>query len=105
MYIFNVTFNIDDTIIDEGLSFFKQRYIPEAIKKGMLFNPRLCYIYPSHEDDEGKSYSIQFYVKSEAILEEWKQTIGQPLHQEIVDRFRKGVIGFVTLMEELDLDI
>ena len=104
MYIFNVTFNIDDAIIDEGLSFFKQIYIPEATTNGLLFNPRICYVYPNHDDDEGKSYSIQFYVESRMILEEWRLTIGEPLHQEIIDRFGSGVIGFVTLMEVLDLD-
>ena len=104
MYIYNITFHIDDTTVNEGLMFLKQEYIPKATQNGMLFNPRICFIQTDREEN-GKSYSVQFYVKNKTILNDWQETVGHVLHRELVKRFGEKIIGFATLMEELDLGI
>ncbi len=104
MYIFNITFHIEDSIIDEGLVFLKQEYIPKAVQNGMFFNPRICFVLPKHKED-GKNYSVQFYVKNKTILNDWQETVGQPLHKEIANRFGEKLLGFVTVLEELDLEV
>jgi hypothetical protein len=103
MFIYNITFHIDDSIHKEALIFLKKEYIPQAEKGGLFFNPRLCHI-ASAEENDGWSYSVQFYVKNRTLLNDWWATTGKELTELLQKRFGSQVAGFGTLLEELDLD-
>lgn len=103
MLIYNITFHIDDSIHDEAVRFLTNSYIPQAKKNGVLFNPRFCRVHSNH-DDHGKSYSVQFYVKNQDLLNEWWTITGKELHDEITKTFQDKLIGFTTILEELDID-
>ena len=103
MLIYNITFHIDDSIHRKAIDFIKNEYIPKALKSGILFNPRLCKIHAAH-DDSGWSYSVQFYVKNQSLLNEWWSMEGEKLQNEITRHFSNKMLGFTTLLEEIDID-
>ena len=102
MLVYNITFHIDDSVHEEVVDYLKNEYIPEAGRNGFLVQPRLCRIHPSH-GEAGQSYAIQFYVKDRKTLDNWLYSQGEKLHRQIIIRFGDKVVGFSTLMEELDL--
>ncbi len=104
MFIYNITFHIEDDIHEQALSFLKMEYISSALAGGMLFNPRLCRIYSEHLE-EGKSYSIQFYVKNTEILNDWIESVGTVLNGKLVTLFGNKLLGFTTYMKELDIEL
>lgn len=104
MIIYNTTFHVEDNVHDMFLFFIRNKFVPQAIDSRLLFEPRLTHIYKQH-DDNGRSYSLQFRVKDIETLNQWVTSTEQVIQSEIVKNFGHKVAGFVTLMEEVDLDI
>lgn len=102
MIIFNTTFHLDDDIHTAGLDYLKKVYIPEAANSGFLFEPRLLLIHRQHEEG-GTSYSLQFRVKNADTVNHWLANDGQILQKELATRFGNKMMGFVTLLEEIEL--
>ena len=103
MIIYNTTFHIEEDIHQECLSYLKKEYIPKAMASGFLLQPYLRRILQTAED-EGASYSVQFHVKNIDTLNYWLQKEGVDIHQELVARFGSKIVGFSTLLEDIELD-
>jgi antibiotic biosynthesis monooxygenase (ABM) superfamily enzyme len=102
MIIFNTTFHVEDDILDDYIAFMKEIYILRAADSGFLHEPRFARIHSQHEES-GSSYSLQFRVKNVDTLDHWLATGGQALQQELTARFGNKALGFVTVLEEIDL--
>lgn len=102
MIIFNTTFHVEDDVLNDYITFMKEVYILKASGSGFLHEPRFARIHSQHEES-GSSYSLQFKVKNVDTLNHWFSTEGQALQEELTSRFGKKVLGFVTLLEEIDL--
>ncbi len=100
MIVYNTTFHIDKGILEEGMTYLKEVYLPRASESGFLQNPLLRRILS--EEEEGVSFSVQFHVKNVDTLNFWLENEGQILHQELVSRFGSKIVGFSTLLEEID---
>lgn len=103
MIIFNTTFHVEDDMHDMFIFFLKNKYVPKAVESGFLTDPRLAHIYKQHEE-KGKSYSLQFRVKDVDTLNQWLSAGEKMIQMEIADRFGHKVMGFITLLEEIDLE-
>lgn len=101
MIVYNTTFHIDNEVLDEGIAYLKEVYLPRASASGFLLNPLLRRVL-HHDGDEGVNYSVQFHVKNVDTLNFWLEGEGRVLHQELVDRFGRKIAGFTTLLEEID---
>ena len=102
MIIYNTTFHIHKEIVAECLEFLKNTYIPKATASGLLFEPCLRRILHS-EDEEGENYSVQFNTKDMQALNEWIRLVGAALQQELVKRYQDKIVGFSTLLEDIEL--
>jgi len=80
----------------------KETYIVAASGSGFLHSPRFCRIHAQHEES-GSSYSLQFSVKNVDTLNHWFATQGEALQKELTTRFGNKALGFVTLLEEIEL--
>lgn len=102
MIIFNTTFHVEDEILDDYIRFMKETYIATAAGSGFLHEPRFCRIHAQHEES-GSSYSLQFKVKNVDTLNHWFTTEGQALQEKLTTQFGNRALGFVTLLEEIEL--
>lgn len=103
MIIYNTTFHIDNDSHHEFIDYLKKEFIPQSLASGLLTRARLSRILSQHVD-EGESYSLQYHVKDNATLNEWITKEGQALQQSLVLKFKEKVVGFTTLLEEVELD-
>lgn len=103
MIIYNTTFNIENDILDECLEYLKKNYIPRAVASGFLRTPYLRRILQD-ESEDASSYSVQFHVKNPETLEYWMESEGSTLQKELITRFGTKIVGFSTLLEEIDLE-
>lgn len=101
MIVYNTTFHIDNGVLDEGLAFLVDVYLPRASASGFLQNPLLRKVL-HNSTDEGISFSVQFHVKNIDTLNFWLENEGKLLHQELVTKFGPKIAGFSTLLEEID---
>ncbi|MBK5721587.1 DUF4286 family protein [Dysgonomonas sp. Marseille-P4677] len=102
MIIFNTTFHVEDDVCNNYLAFMKEIYIPKAANSGFLHEPRFAKIHAQHEQS-GTSYSLQFKVKNVDTLNYWFEKEGESLQKELTSHFGNKALGFVTLMEEINL--
>lgn len=102
MIVYNTTFHIHKDVLNECLEYLKSKYIPKAAESGHLQDPMLRRILNS-ENEEGESFSVQFHTKDITTLNSWAQNIGAELQQDLVKRFKDKVIGFSTLLEDIEL--
>ncbi len=101
MIIYNITFHVDNTILEEYIEFLKKQYIPEALKGEILESPRLCKILADSKDGSS-SYSLQFHVENTNLLNDWWKENGNRLNDLMLERFADKVMGFTTLLESID---
>lgn len=101
MIVYNTTFHIDNEILDECLLYLKKEYMSKAIASGFLYQPCLRRVMQTVRE-EGSSYSVQFLVKNVDTLNFWLQSEGEAMHKALVNRFGNKVVGFTTLLEDID---
>ncbi|WP_165022273.1 MULTISPECIES: DUF4286 family protein [unclassified Dysgonomonas] len=102
MIIFNTTFHVDDDIKDAYLRFMKEIYVPRAQTSGFLHAPCFSRIHHQHEEG-GTSFSLQFKIKNVETLNHWLSADGQELQKELTAKFGNKALGFMTLLEEIEL--
>ena len=101
MIIYNTTYHIDKQIFEEALRYLKEIYIPQAVESGFLQSPHLSRVMNTPEE-EGTGIALQFHVKNQETLHYWLEHEGRSYHQQLSKKFGEKILGFVTLLEELD---
>lgn len=102
MIVYNTTFNAEEAIADEFIVWLKKEYVPKATKSGKLTDPRLTSVL-SHDNGNGKNYSLQFRTESIDELDDWYKDCGYELVELLTKQFGNKVAGFSTLLEEMEL--
>ena len=103
MIIYNITFHIEKDIVPECLNFLKSIYIPLATQSGFMHSPCLHCVLPHSEEEEGCSFAVQFRVKNIDTLNYWIEREGQAISRQLIQQFGSKVIGFTTVLEEIEL--
>lgn len=103
MIIHNTTYHVENEMNSLFVLFLKEHYIPRATESGLFTNPRLLLIQSQHVA-EGVNYSLQFSAKDEEAVNIWFKQVGDNLNRTLTLRFGNEVLGFVTLLDEINLD-
>ncbi len=101
MLIYNTTFHVDDSVVNDYISYMKSFYIPEAQENGFLLFSCFARIQSQYEDS-GVSFSLQFKVKNSDTLIYWQQNMGMELTGKLNGKFGNKVLSFSTVLEEID---
>lgn len=101
MLIYNTTFQIDANEAQNLVIYLHEKYIPEAVKSGIMKNARMCRIL-SHRDNDSECFSVQFEVEDTAQLHKWYSSDGTQLNNELIKLFKNRVVGFPTMMEVIE---
>lgn len=102
MVTINTTFHVEDKIEVDFIEYMKNTYIAEAMTDKQLTNARLCKIH-AKESEGGQSYSMQFTFNNLDDLDNWDKNKGQKLNEALVVLFKDKIVGFSTLLEEIEL--
>jgi len=100
MYVFNITFNVDQDIETKWLAYVKNEFIPQMLKSGLLKSSLTSKIIV--EEKQGNSYSIQFTAKNK---DDFKKFIKQeffPIMNKLHLKFSPKVVYFATELEVID---
>ena len=99
MIIYNVTLNIDKSVHQEWLEWVKE-HIPQVLATGKFKEAKLTKVLV--EDNESKTYSIQYRAHSREALETYYTEHSERLKQEGLKRFGDKVLSFRTELELID---
>lgn len=103
MVTINTTFHVEDIINLDFINYMKSTYIAEAVTDKLLTNARMCKVHSQELPEGGQSYSVQFSFNSLEDLENWDKSQGKKLNEELVLHFKDKIVGFSTLLEEIEL--
>jgi len=102
MIIYNTTYQIEASILEDVLYWFKSSLIPKIMDDGTLTSVRLLRVMVN-EKEMGHCYSLQFNVSNEDLLNDWFSRCGSKILSEINLKYQSKVLGFTTLLEVIDI--
>ena len=97
MILYNVTINIDHDVHDEWLNWMKNKHIPDVLKTGLFIENKICRILA--EEDGGKSYSIQYLLKSMEDYNKYQEKYAPTLQLEHTQKYEGKFAAFRTILE------
>lgn len=101
MIIYNTTYQIDPSVLDEALSWIRLELIPSLLSSEHLKNPRLVRVMT--DDKLNHSYSLQFEIESVEMLNDWYRKHGASIYAGLTKKYGNNLLGFTTLLENIEL--
>ena len=100
MLIYNITYNVDDTIHEEWYEWIKN-HIPKILSTGKFLEAKFSKVI-IEEEMGGQTYSLQLKVESKATLDKYYAENAEQLRQLGLVKFADKVLTFRTELEIID---
>ena len=97
MIVYNVTVNIDESIVDGWLTWMKEIHIPDVMKTGFFVKANLNRVIV--QGDTGETYAISYTCKNMKDLHDYQVNFAPELQKKHLERYGKKAVAFRTLME------
>lgn len=100
MILYNVTVNIDQTVEQEWLQWMKEVHIPEVMATGMFLENKIFKLLV--EEEQGTTYSFQYFAKSIKELNQYLQKFAPALQQDHAVKYNNKFVAFRSMLELVD---
>jgi hypothetical protein len=100
MIIYNITFKVDHESVKAWMEWQKQIHIPEMIDTGCFYDHRF-YELLEQEEEDGKTFVIQFYARSKSNYDNYLENFAAKLKQKSAEKWNEHVISFRTLLQNV----
>ncbi len=102
MMLYNITFNVDQDIEQEWLTWIKMTYIDNVMGTGLFQNYRLFKLL-SEPENNGTTFALQFYAKNLDNIETYIDKYASSIVKQHNEKFKYKQVAFMTLLESVDL--
>jgi hypothetical protein len=100
MYIYNITFNLEESIEQDWQKYVKGIFIPAMLQSGLLQSALTSRIMV--EEQQGISYSIQFTTKDSATLKQFIDAELYPILNKLHLKYAPKMVFFATELSVID---
>ncbi len=100
MFIYNITFLIDEAIVQEWLELIKTNYIQTVMETGFFQSYQLLQVMDS--PNEGLTYCLQFRTSEISSLQSYQNLYAPQIESEHLQSFTNQVITFTSTMKLID---
>jgi hypothetical protein len=101
MISYNVTVKIDHSAHEDWYSWMTEHHIPDVMATGLFLEYRMSRML-GLEDDDGYTYSIQYYLENMDFLQRYQNEFAEKLQAEHSERYANKFVAFRTLMVVVD---
>ena len=101
MISYNVTVKIDHGVHEDWYGWMTEHHIPDVMATGLFLEYRMSRIL-GLEDDDGYTYTIQYYLEDMDKLQEYQDEQATKLQSEHSERYKDRFGAFRTLMVIVD---
>ncbi len=98
MLIYNVTTNIDNSVLDQWLAWMKEIHIPNVLATGKFLNAKMTKVLVE-EEMGGSTYSVQYTTINKKTLNEYYENEASKLREEVQKKFPNKFVSFRTELE------
>ncbi len=100
MIIYNVTINVDDSILEEWMTWIRH-HIPEVLATGKFSEAKLTKVLVD-EEMGGTTFSVQYRARSREALEAYYNSDADDLRKDGMQRFADKASAFRTELEIIE---
>ncbi len=100
MYIYNVTINVDDSVVESWLQWIRL-HILEVLKTGKFVSAKFTQVLVE-EEMGGLTFSIQYTAKTKADIQAYFDEHADELRQDGLKKFGDKCLAFRTEMKLLE---
>lgn len=100
MIIYNVTFNVEDSVHEHWREWMQQ-HIRQVLATGLFVKAVFSKVL-IEEEMCGTTYSVQYYAQSKSNIEKYQAQYAQQLQAQLLKRFEDKVMTFKTALEFID---
>ena len=100
MFVYNITTKVDHAILNAWVKWQKEIHIPEMIATG-LFSAHKFFQLLEHDDEEGRTFVIQFFSASKENYEKYLHEFAPGLRKKSQEKWGDHVIAYRSLLKEL----
>lgn len=97
MIVYNVTVNIDKSIVDDWLTWMQEIHIPEVMNTGIFLKSQINRVIT--QDDTGSTFAIAYTCPSMKDLHQYQINFATELQKQHISRYGDKAVTFRTLME------
>lgn len=94
MYIYNVTINVEESVLNEWL-LWMEKHIQEVLDTGHFVSAKFTEVLVT-EEMGGKTYSVQYAAKHKQDIENYYQQNAESLRVAAVQKFGDKMLAFRT---------
>lgn len=98
MYILNITFSVDNSVLDNWKKFMAQVFIPYANVKGEFSGHN--YYKVLVEDTSSSTYSYQLIAEKMTMIQDFQREIFPALQREMTQAFSDKALSFSTILQD-----
>lgn len=98
MILYNVTVNVDQSVVEDWIQWMKTIHIPDVLSTGLFLENRLMRVL-TVDEDEGNTFSVQYFLESIENYEVYKELFAPRLQKEHIDRYGSLCVAFRTILE------
>ena len=101
MILYSVTVSIDRPYEQEWLEWMKGIFLPKMMATGRFVEYKMFRLL--NGEDEGATYSIQYFTNTIQELESYLDEDAPALIQEHFQRFKDRHVAFRTMLEQVEI--
>lgn len=101
MIVYNVTVNVEFSIIQEWLNWLKTEHIPDIINTG-CFTHATIFRLLEVDETEGPTYAIQYFAESKSLYNSYIQNHAKEMRKKGTDKWGGKFIAFRSVLQIVD---
>ncbi len=101
MFVYNITFKVEHECLQEWMEWQKKVQIPEILATGCFYDHRF-YELMDLEEEDGRTFVIQFLAKSKSDYNRYQHIFAGPLRHQAIEKWKDHVVSFRTLLKNVE---
>jgi hypothetical protein len=100
MIIYNVTVNVEDSILEEWKAWMINAHIKDVLETGLFSGYTFSQVMV--DEEVGTTYSIQYFTPDMESFQLYEQLYAPKLRQETAKKYGQKIVAFRTLLKIID---
>ena len=100
MIVYNVTVKVETSLVSEWMDWMKTTHIQEVLNTECFQSAQMFHLV-EHDDEEGKTFSIQYKCGNFELLQKYQSDFAPSLQKIVSDKYGDKVLAFRTILKEV----
>ena len=100
MFVYNITTKVDHSILHDWIRWQKEIHIPEILASDLFFDFKFFQLL-EQDEDEGKTFVMQFFTDSIEKYEKYLQQFSRDLRIKSHEKWKDRIVSFRSLLQEV----